>query len=177
MANQYRSVLASSGPAPTGGDALPAEVLSGKTFTNDNGAQTGTMTNNGAVSQTLAAGASYTIPEGYHNGNGVVTAGYPSQIEVVVTHSSDNSIKALGGVTHDLASHYSNIKYEVINGTPDEIKYGSTTLVGSTGQTISTALTNGTNLTTEGASFTVADDLVFGFRGTRSDVIKVILYN
>ena len=74
MANQYRSVLASSGPAPTGGDALPAEVLSGKTFTNDNGAQTGTMTNNGAVSQTLSAGQSYTIPEGYHNGSGTVTA-------------------------------------------------------------------------------------------------------
>ena len=75
MANQYRSVLASSGPAPTGGDALPAEVLSGKTFTNDNGAQTGTMTNNGAVTQTVAAGQSYTIPEGYHNGSGVITAG------------------------------------------------------------------------------------------------------
>ena len=74
MANQYRSVLETSGPAPTGGNALPAEVLSGKTFTNDNGAQTGTMTNNGAVSQTLSAGQSYTIPEGYHNGNGVVTA-------------------------------------------------------------------------------------------------------
>lgn len=74
MANQYRSVLASSGPAPTGGDALPAEVLSGKTFTNDNGAQTGTMTNNGAVSQTISAGQSYTIPEGYHDGNGTVSA-------------------------------------------------------------------------------------------------------
>ena len=74
MANQYRSVLASSGPAPTGGDALPAEVLSGKTFTNDNGAQTGTMTNNGAVSQTLSGGQTYTIPAGYHNGSGIVTA-------------------------------------------------------------------------------------------------------
>ena len=73
MANQYRSVLASSGPAPTGGDALPAEVLSGKTFTNDNGAQIGTMPNRGAVSQTLSAGQSYTIPAGYHNGEGVVT--------------------------------------------------------------------------------------------------------
>lgn len=54
MANQYRSVLASSGPAPTGGNALPAEVLAAKTFTNDNGAQTGTMTNNGAVSGTAS---------------------------------------------------------------------------------------------------------------------------
>ncbi len=177
MANQYRSVLASSGPAPTGGNALPAEVLSGRTFTNDNGAQTGTMTNNGAVSQTLAAGASYTIPEGYHNGNGTVTAGYPSQIEVVVAHSSSTSVKALGGVTHDLASHYSNIKYEVINGSPSEVSYGTINLVGATGNTITTALTNGEALTTTGAPFTVTDDLVFGFRGTNSDVIKVILYN
>ena len=69
MANQYRSVL--SGGA--GGDALPAEVLSGKTFTNDNGPQTGTMVNNGAVAQTVSSGQSYTIPEGYHNGNGTVT--------------------------------------------------------------------------------------------------------
>lgn len=73
MANQYRSVLSSSGPAPTGGDALPAEVLSGKTFTNDNGAQTGTMTNNGAVTQTITAGQTYTIPAGYHNGSGTVS--------------------------------------------------------------------------------------------------------
>lgn len=82
MANQYRSVLASGG-ASTGGDALPAEVLAGKTFTNDNGAQTGTMTNNGAVSQTLAAGQSYTIPEGYHNGNGTVTANPSTGYDIV----------------------------------------------------------------------------------------------
>lgn len=74
MANQYRSVLASSGPAPTGGDALPAEVLSGKTFTNDNGAQTGTMVNRGAVSGKASLSQPYTIPAGYHNGNGIVNA-------------------------------------------------------------------------------------------------------
>ncbi len=73
MANQYRSVLASGG-AGTGGDAVAANVLAGKTFTNDNGFDTGTMVNNGAVSQTLNGGESYTIPEGYHNGSGVITA-------------------------------------------------------------------------------------------------------
>ena len=71
MANQYRSRLA--GGVATGGDALPANVLSGKTFTNDNGQQTGTMVNNGAISQNLSAGQSYTIPEGYHDGNGVIS--------------------------------------------------------------------------------------------------------
>ena len=35
---------------------------------------TGTMANNGAVSKTLNAGQSYTIPAGYHNGSGKVTA-------------------------------------------------------------------------------------------------------
>lgn len=88
MANQYRSVLASGG-ASTGGDALPAEVLSGKTFTNDNGAQTGTMTNNGAVTQTLAAGDSYTIPEGYHNGSGIVTADTPEMKSVTTRFYND----------------------------------------------------------------------------------------
>ena len=81
MANQYRSVLASSGPAPTGGDAVAANVLAGKTFTNDNGAQTGTMTNNGAVSGSATPAQPYTIPEGYHNGSGIVTASGTEVIE------------------------------------------------------------------------------------------------
>lgn len=35
---------------------------------------TGTMANNGAVNATLNAGQSYTVPAGYHNGSGKVTA-------------------------------------------------------------------------------------------------------
>lgn len=102
MANQYRSVL--SGGASTGGDAIASEVLSGKTFTNDNGPQTGTMTNNGAVSQTLGAGESYTIPEGYHNGSGVVTAKSVTKLsQVAFTRSSDPSI-----CTADISSLYSD---------------------------------------------------------------------
>ena len=80
MSNQYRSVLA--GAAGTGGDAVAADVLSGKTFTNDYGPQTGSMTNNGAVTQTISGGQSYTIPAGYHNGSGIVTA------EVDAVHGS-----------------------------------------------------------------------------------------
>lgn len=78
MANQYRSVLASG--ASTGGDAVASEVLTGKTFTNDNGPQTGSMPNRGAVSQNLSAGESYTIPEGYHNGSGVITDISPAML-------------------------------------------------------------------------------------------------
>lgn len=64
-------------PNPTlSGDAAVGNVLSGKTFYNsDYTKRTGTMTNNGAVSPTaLSAGGSYTVPEGYHNGSGVVSA-------------------------------------------------------------------------------------------------------
>ena len=58
------------------GDAADSQVLAGKTYynTNPKNKRSGTMTNNGAVSQTLNAGASYIIPSGYHNGSGKVTA-------------------------------------------------------------------------------------------------------
>lgn len=75
MANKYRSVLASGGGVQPTGNAVPADVLAGKTFSNADGIdKTGTMVNRGAVSETLAAGESYTVPEGYHNGSGVVSA-------------------------------------------------------------------------------------------------------
>lgn len=57
------------------GTAKAAQVLAGYTFTNSSAvAVTGTMANRGAVAKTLNAGQSYTVPEGYHNGKGKVTA-------------------------------------------------------------------------------------------------------
>ncbi len=51
------------------------DVMAGKVIVDKDGEPlTGTMPNNGAVSQTLNAGGSYTIPGGYHNGSGKVTA-------------------------------------------------------------------------------------------------------
>ena len=80
MANKYRSVLA-SGVQPTG-NATVGDVLAGKTFSNADGVgKVGTMVNNGAVSGTATPSQPYTIPAGYHNGNGVVTAaGLPSSL-------------------------------------------------------------------------------------------------
>lgn len=59
-----------------GGDANKGDVLVGKTFSSDTSgrAVSGTMPNNGAVSKALNCGGSYTIPAGYHNGSGKVTA-------------------------------------------------------------------------------------------------------
>ena len=59
---------------PTG-NATAADVLSGKTFANaTSDSLTGSMTNRGAVSKALNCGDSYTVPKGYHNGSGTVTA-------------------------------------------------------------------------------------------------------
>lgn len=59
---------------PTG-DAAVGDVLAGKTFSNADGIdKTGTMTNRGAVTQSLnTSTTSYTIPAGYHNGSGKVS--------------------------------------------------------------------------------------------------------
>lgn len=59
----------------TGVTAVAANVLDGDIFVDAAGAQVeGTMPNNGAVSKTLdtLGDASYTIPAGYHNGEGKV---------------------------------------------------------------------------------------------------------
>lgn len=57
------------------GDATADKVLDGTYFTSSDGLMLeGAMVNNGAVSQSLNAGGSYTIPAGYHDGTGKVTA-------------------------------------------------------------------------------------------------------
>ena len=70
--------------------AAAADVLTGKTIVNSAGdIVPGTMANNSAVSKTLDAGSSYTIPKGYHNGNGKVTAkSLASQTEATATASN-----------------------------------------------------------------------------------------
>ena len=63
----------------SGVDTEPSKVLSGEEFINESGKQVGSMPNKGAVNATiqgLVNGMStpqpYTIPEGYHNGQGKV---------------------------------------------------------------------------------------------------------
>ena len=56
--------------------ATRADVLAGKTTVTTDSADAvvqGTMPNNGAVSQTIGINGSYTIPAGYHNGQGRVS--------------------------------------------------------------------------------------------------------
>ena len=72
--NGNGKVTANSLASQTSANATAGNILTGKTAWVNGSKVTGTMKNNGAVSQTLSAGGSYTIPAGYHNGSGKVTA-------------------------------------------------------------------------------------------------------
>lgn len=76
--------------------AEAANVLNGKVAYNASGKITGSMPNNGAVSQTLDGGTkSYTIPEGYHNGSGKVSV--ETQNKSVTPDTSSKTVWADDG--------------------------------------------------------------------------------
>ena len=69
------TIIAIDLASQTGGaTAADGNVLTGKTYWKDGVKRTGTMPERGAVSQELAAGGSYTVPEGHHDGAGRVIA-------------------------------------------------------------------------------------------------------
>ena len=69
------TITATDLASQTGGaTAADGNVLTGKTYWKDGVKRTGTMPERGAVSQELAAGGSYTVPEGHHDGAGRVVA-------------------------------------------------------------------------------------------------------
>ena len=70
------NLMCASGADVSDATAAASNVLAGKTFyagANDD-IKTGSMVDNGAKTATLSPGGSYTIPAGYHNGAGKVTA-------------------------------------------------------------------------------------------------------
>lgn len=71
--------------------ANAGDVLTGKTIINAEGTPlSGTMPNHGAISKKLDINSTYTIPEGYHNGNGKVSqniATFGGQVITPTTYS------------------------------------------------------------------------------------------
>lgn len=72
--NGSGKVTAKSLASQTSANAGAGDILSGKTAYVNGSKVTGTMANQGAKTSTLNCGGSYTIPTGYHNGSGKVTA-------------------------------------------------------------------------------------------------------
>lgn len=69
----------------TGDDITAADLLAGKTAHGADGeALTGTMTNRGAVTGTIATkNGTYTVPSGYHNGSGSVGISATEQAKII----------------------------------------------------------------------------------------------
>jgi len=127
------------------GNAQPADVLSGKTFTNDAGEQAGSMPNRGAVNQTLTSqGQSYTVPAGYHNGSGKVTANITN-----LTAANIKSGVTVGGIEGTFTSD--------ATATAAQILSGQTAYVNGSKVTGSMANRGAVNqtLTSQGQSYTV----------------------
>lgn len=53
--------------------ATPPDLLEGKTAISQRGQIVGTIPNKGTVNHSLPINGSYTIPKGYHNGNGIIS--------------------------------------------------------------------------------------------------------
>ena len=140
--------------------ASASEILSGETAYIDGVKVTGTMVNCGAVSQTLNAGGSYTIPAGYHNGSGKVTG-----------NSLSSQTNATAGASDIASGKTAWVNGSKITGNASLAKTQATGTAGSTGNygiywtypTIDISSFDGTTITgtfyhgsgSEGTTFTI----------------------
>lgn len=96
-----------------GGNAEAAHVLTGKTFSsNISGREkAGTMANQGAKTAALNCGDSYTIPAGYHNGSGKVTA------NSLGSQTAPDSGKSAAGAGQILTGYQAFVNGSKVSGT------------------------------------------------------------
>ena len=150
-------------------DATAGDVLSGKVIVAADGTEvTGSMTNNGAVSQVLdvrSGYTSYTVPAGYHNGSGTVSivteekGATPDFAEQVITPTDG---KVLSKVTVDAISYnYADTTGDTATAAQVLYGYKAHTILNGIGTRITGTMTdNGAvsktlDATTSNQSYTV----------------------
>ena len=168
MANMYRSVLSGGGTAPTG-DAVAADVLTGKTFSNANAVGiSGTMPNNGAVSGTATPSQPYTIPAGYHNGSGTVTADGVDPISGTFSTNQSETKSITTASRPKLIVAEVGTKYKVIydaNKSTTQYDYASSGSAGIGTANLGSGVTPSEftfNVTNSGFSFTISNSYYYG---------------
>ena len=121
--------------------AAKAQVLSGySTVTSDSDDEVveGTMVNHGAVNQSLSINGSYTIPKGYHNGQGKVTQSVTTKAaQTYYPSTSEQSIapgRYLSGAQTIAAVGQENLSAgNIKNGTTVKITNGNGNIYSITG--------------------------------------------
>lgn len=118
----YNAGVTAGTTAAKVGTATAGDVLLGKTFTNSTTVgESGSMTNNGAVSVTLdTTTASYTVPQGYHSGSGTVS--------ISAQAKSTSSSTSAQTITPDTGKVLSSVSISAIS--PQRSNGVSSTLTG-----------------------------------------------
>jgi len=140
--------------------ATASDVLATKVIVVSNGETvTGNMPNNGAVSKVLDAttgNQSYTVPAGYHNGNGEVSIVLETKSATPTTNSqtiTPTNGKVLGSVTvNAIPSDYQDVSG--VTATAGDVLQGAS-FVDSNGDTI-----NGTIVTNDSNGITISGDTI-----------------
>ena len=145
-------------------DATAGDVLSGKTIVTSSGEVEGSMANNGAVSATIdvrSGHTSYTVPAGYHNGEGTVSL-VTEEKSATPTTSAQNITPTAGKVLSKVtvAAIPSNYKDTTnVDAAAGDVLAGKT-IVTSTGEVTGTMVNRGAvskvlDATTSNQSYTV----------------------
>ena len=135
--NGSGKVTANGLAAQTSATAVAGDILSGKNAWVNGVKVNGSMVNQGAKTASLNAGGSYTIPAGYHNGSGKVTA-----------NSLPSQTAATASASHILAGYNAWVNGSKINGSMPNRGSAGTSLNAGGSYTIPAGYHNGSGKVT-----------------------------
>ena len=145
-----QTVLGINGTYTSDGTASAGHILNGYIAYSKGTKLTGSMTNQGAVTSSLNCGGSYTIPAGYHNGSGKITA-----------NSLSSQTSADATASHIVSPYTAWVNGSKITGTIPS-KAAQTYTPGTSNQTIASGYYLSGAQTIKGDSNLVAANIING---------------